>query len=148
MNRKIIKSIQLFLVSSLLIFISFLTINSNKTKEVKAYDFPDAESDYKIEYYSDYQLQNQVTTVNPGDTVYMVIKLYNTGNVMYPNFEFGWNGQAAVNAGVEFTSFYTGAPATDRTSIANALGKTLSEGLQIYNTYYKIKVIKLRPVLH
>ena len=137
MNRKIIKSIQLFLVSSLLIFISFLTINSNKSKEVNAYDFPASEADYKIEYYSDYQLQNPVTTVNPGDTVYMAIQFYNSGNIVYKNFEFGWNGQTAVTAGVEFKSLYTGTQATDRTAIANALSVTPQVANTLWLNTYK-----------
>lgn len=137
MNKKILKSIQLFLVSTLLLIVGIFTINSNNNKKSNAAMFPQYGANLDIKYYSDVQLQNEVSTVNPGDTVYIAVLLNDDGTLDYANFEFGWDASSAVSAGVTFAGLYTGTRNTDKAAIAAATGKSTSEAQTLWNTYIK-----------
>lgn len=104
-----------------------------------AISFADDEYALRVKYYSDIELQNEITTIEPGSTVYMAIELYNAGNSLYKSFEFGWNASSAVSAGITFAGLYTGTTATDRTAIASATGMSASAANALYNTYIRPK---------
>ena len=134
MNKKILKVVQLFLASTLLLFLGVLTINSNMNKKSHASMATDFEAQMTVQYYGDADLTTEKTSFSGGDTVFVAIHFRDTGNVCFRAFEFDWDTTQAEADGASIYLIYGGAKADAMTDL-KATGLTPAQANQRYNKY-------------